>query len=76
MARHAYKAVAVVLLASALVLALVSVQVFGATSVGKTRRIRRQLIEDAEREAEAVRREAQIEAREQAVILRAEIDGL
>ncbi len=57
-----------------LTLALVAVQVFGATSVGKTRRIRRQLIEDAEREAEAVRREAQIEAREQAVQLRAEID--
>ena len=50
-------------------LALVAVQAFGATGVGKARRIRRQLIEDAEREAEAVRREAQIEAREQAVQL-------
>src|SRR3982751_5463160 len=56
-------------------LALLAVQVFGATGVGKARRIRRQLIEDAEREAEAVRREAQIEAREQAVLLRAEIDS-
>jgi ribonucrease Y len=57
------------------VLALVAVQVFGATGVGKARRVRRQLIEDAEREAEAVRREAQIEAREQAVKLRGEIDA-
>jgi ribonucrease Y len=56
------------------ILALLAVQVFGATGVGKARRIRRQLLEDAEREAEAVRREAMIEAREQAVKLRAEID--
>jgi ribonuclease Y len=62
-------------IAAGLTLALVAVQVFGATSVGKTRRIRRQLIADAERVAEAVRREAQIEAREQAVQLRAEIDA-
>src|SRR5438105_8964124 len=57
------------------ILALLAVQVFGATGVGKARRLRRQLVEDAEREAEAVRREAQIEAREQAVVLRAEIDA-
>jgi len=57
------------------ILALVAVQVFGATGVGKARRVRRQLIEDAEREAEAVRREVQIESREQAVRLRAEIDA-
>ena len=61
-------------IAVGLVLALVAVQVFGATGVGKARRLHRQLVEDAEREAEAVRREAQIEAREQAVVLRAEID--
>jgi ribonucrease Y len=48
--------------------------VFGATGVGKARRVRRQLIEDAEREAETLRREAQIESREQAVQLRAQID--
>jgi len=57
------------------VLALLAVQVFGATGVGKARRVRRQLIEEAEREAEAVRREAHIEAREQAVKLRTEIDS-
>ena len=61
-------------IAVGLVLALVAVQAFGATGVGKARRLHRQLVEDAEREAEAVRREAQIEAREQAVALRAEID--
>jgi ribonucrease Y len=56
-------------------LVLLAVQVFGATGVGKARRLRRQIVEDAEREAEAIRREAQIEAREHAVKLRAEIDG-
>jgi ribonucrease Y len=61
-------------IAAGVALALLAVQVFGATGVGKARRIRRQLIEDAEREAEALRRETQIEAREQAVELRAEID--
>jgi ribonucrease Y len=57
------------------VLALLVVQVFGATGVGKARKLRRQIVEDAEREAESTRREAQIEAREQAVKLRAEIDA-
>ncbi len=56
-------------------LAVVAIVGFGTTSVGKARRVRRQLIEDAEREAEAVRREAQIETREQAVKLRAEIEA-
>jgi ribonuclease Y len=55
-------------------LVLLAVQVFGATSVGKARRIHRQLLEDAQREAEALRREAQIESREQAIKLRADID--
>ena len=55
--------------------ALLAVSVFGTTGVGKARRLRKQLIEDAEREAEAVRREAQIESREQAVTLRGEIDA-
>jgi ribonucrease Y len=56
-------------------IALLAVQLFGATGVGKARRLQQQLLEDAAREAEAVRREAQIEAREQAVALRAEIDA-
>ncbi len=62
-------------IAAGVALALLAVQVFGATGVGKARRVRRQLIEDAEREAEALRREAQIESREQAVQLRAKIDA-
>ena len=57
------------------VLALLAVQVFGATGVGKAQKLRRQIVEDAEREAEAARREAQIEVREQAVKLRADIDA-
>jgi ribonuclease Y len=56
-------------------LALLAVQTFGVTGVGKARRIRRQLLEDAERDAETVRREAELEARERAVKLRAEIDS-
>jgi ribonucrease Y len=55
--------------------ALLAVSVFGATGVGKARRLRREIVEDAEREAEAVRREAQIESREQAVQLRAELEA-
>jgi Skp family chaperone for outer membrane proteins len=51
-------------------LALLAVQVFGATGVGKARRIRRQLLEDAERDAEALRREAELAAREQALAAR------
>ena len=62
-------------IAAGVAIALLAVQVFGATGVGKARRVRRQLIEDAEREAEALRREAQIESREQAVQLRAKIDA-
>jgi ribonuclease Y len=55
--------------------ALLSVQVFGTTGVGKARRIRRQLLDDAERDAEQLRREAELAAREQAVKLRGEIDA-
>ncbi|MDX6454930.1 MAG: ribonucrease, partial [Gaiellaceae bacterium] len=62
-------------IAAGVALALLAVQVFGATGVGKARRVRKQLLDDAAREAEAVRREAQIEAREQAVQLRAQIDA-
>src|SRR5439155_2645706 len=53
---------------------ILAVTVFGATGVGKARKLRRQIVDDAEREAEALRREAQIDSREQAVRLRAEID--
>jgi ribonuclease Y len=71
---HIGIAVAAGVLVGAL-LVLLAVQVFGATSVGKARRIQRQLLEDAQREAEALRREAQIESREQAIKLRADIDN-
>jgi ribonuclease Y len=43
--------------------------------LGAARRMRQQVIADAEREADTIRREAQIEAREQSVRLRAEIEG-
>ncbi len=56
-------------------LALLAVSVFGTTGVSKARRIRDQLLQDAQREAEAVRREAQVDAREQGVRLRSEIDA-
>ena len=62
-------------IAAGAALALLVVQVFGATGVGKARRVQQQLLEDAQREAEALRREAHVEAREQAVKLRAEIDA-
>ena len=62
-------------IAAGAVVALLAVQLFGATGVGKSRRLRRQLLEDAQREAETLRREAQIEAREEAMKLRAEIDA-
>src|SRR4051794_23058350 len=74
--RHVLIGIAVAIgIAVGAVVALVAVQAFGVTGVGKAKRLRRQLLDDAEREAEALRREAQIEAREQAVQLRAEIDN-
>ena len=42
--------------------------------VGAAERERRRILSEAEREAEAVRREAQVDAREQAVLLRSEIE--
>ncbi len=62
-------------IAAGIGLTLLAVRTYEAGGVGKARRIRRQLLEDAEREAEAVRREAELEARERAVKLRAEIDA-
>jgi ribonuclease Y len=48
---------------------------FGTGSrLGAARRMRHQLIADAKREADAIRREAQIEAREQSVRLRTQIE--
>src|SRR5438067_13773209 len=62
-------------IAGGVALALLAVSVFGTTGVTKARRIRDQLLEDARREGDAVRREAQVEAREQAVRLRRDIDA-
>src|SRR5262249_33268510 len=62
-------------IAGGVALALLAVSVFGTTGVTRARRIRDQLLEDSRREADAVRREAQVEAREQAVRLRSEIDA-
>jgi ribonuclease Y len=56
-------------------LVVAAVFMFGATGVGKARRLRRQLLDDAQREADALLREAQIEAREQAVKVRADIEA-
>jgi ribonucrease Y len=46
----------------------------GKSRLGHARELRRQLLEDAEREAEALRREAEVGAREEAVRLRAQIE--
>jgi ribonuclease Y len=62
-------------IAAGIAIALLAVSVFGTTGVRRARHIREQLLDDARRESEAVRREAQIEAREQAVRLRGEIDA-
>ena len=62
-------------IAGGVALALLVVSVFGTTGVTKARRIRDQLLEDAQREGDAVRREAQVEAREQSVLLRSEIEA-
>ena len=51
--------------------AAVTVKLLGSTSVGTAQRNRKLLIEQAERDADTTRREAEIEAREQAVRLRA-----
>jgi ribonuclease Y len=61
-------------LAVGALVAVVAIAVQEKTRLGSLRKRRVQLIADAEREAEAIRREAQVDAREQAVLLRAEIE--
>ena len=48
-----------------------AIRSIGASRFDKALRTRQQLLDDAEREAEAMRREARVEAREEAVRLRA-----
>jgi len=55
-------------------LALGAVAFRSGSKLGAARRMRQQILGDARREADALRREAQIEAREQAVRLRAELE--
>ena len=54
--------------------AAIAIGVLGKSRLGAARQERKQLIDDARREAETLRREAQISAREEAVQLRAQID--
>jgi ribonucrease Y len=67
-------AVVIGLLVGGLVGALV-VRTVGASRFDRALRTRQQLLQDAEREAEAMKREARIEAREEAVKLRAGIES-
>ena len=57
------------------VLGAIAIRTIGASRFDKALRTRQQLLEDAEREAEAMRREARVEAREAAVKLRAGIES-
>src|ERR687885_439720 len=52
-----------------------AIGVLGKSRIGEARRLRRQMLDDAERQAETIRREAEIGAREEAVRLRAQIDA-
>jgi ribonuclease Y len=54
--------------------ALAAITLRSGSRIGAARRLRQQLVADARREADAIRREAQIEAREQSVKLRTEIE--
>src|SRR5215210_4918905 len=56
-------------------LGVVTVRTVAASRFDKALRTRQQLLHDAEREAEAMRREARVEAREEAVRLRAEVEA-
>src|SRR5436309_7090228 len=53
----------------------IAIRTIGASRFDKALRTRQQLLEDAEREAEAMRREARVEAREEAMKLRAGIEA-
>ena len=53
----------------------VAVGALGKSRLGTAQQQRKQLIEDARREAETLRREAQITVREEAVKLRAEVES-
>ena len=57
------------------VVGAVAVGNFGKSRLGEARQQSKQLLDEAQREAETLSREAQISAREEAVKLRAEIDG-
>ncbi len=57
------------------VVGAIAIRTIGASRFDKALRTRQQLLEDAEREAEAMRREARVEAREEAVKLRAGIES-
>jgi ribonuclease Y len=57
------------------VLGVIVVRTVGASRFDKALRTRQHLLQDAEREAEAMRREAHVEAREEAVKLRADVDS-
>jgi ribonuclease Y len=56
------------------VAAIVGISVLEKSRVGSLRRRRVQLLNEAEREAETIRREAQVEARERELTLRAQIE--
>src|SRR6266566_205099 len=57
------------------VVGAIAIRTVGASRFDKALRTRQQLLEDAEREAEAMRREASVEAREEAMKLRADIEA-
>jgi ribonuclease Y len=53
----------------------VAVGMFGSSKLGEARRERQRLLNDAQHAADTIRRETQVEAREQAIALRAEIEA-
>jgi ribonuclease Y len=56
-------------------LGALAIRTVGASRFDKALRTRQELLQDAEREAEAMRREARVEAREEAMKLRAGVDA-